>query len=67
VISNIRENFDNLSSYSFDIDAENPALDTLKSINDVGNVAPVVVVNGETYAGFKSKEFIENKLESSKN
>ena len=66
VISNIRENYENMSSYSFDIDAENPALRTLKSINNVGSIAPVVVINGQTYIGFKSKEFIESKLKSSK-
>jgi hypothetical protein len=62
VITNIREHRNTTSAYSFDINIKNPALDTLKSQYNVGNIAPVVVINGKTYYGFQTKEFIENKL-----
>lgn len=62
VITNIREHRNTTSAYSFDISISNPALDTLKSQYDVGDVAPVVVVNGKTFSGFQTKAFIENQL-----
>lgn len=62
VITNIREHRNTTSAYSFDISIDNPALETLKSQYNVGDVAPVIVVNGVTYKGFQTKAFIESQL-----
>lgn len=62
VITNIREHRNSTSAYSFDLSINNPALETLKSQFNIGKIAPVVVINGKTYTGFKTKEFIESQL-----
>jgi hypothetical protein len=64
VITNIREHRNTTSAYSFDISISNPALDTLKSQYNIGEIAPVVVINGVTYKGFQTKSFIEDLLEN---
>lgn len=62
VITNIREHRNTTSAYSFDISIDNPALETLKSQYNIGDTAPVIVVNGNTFYGFQTKSFIESHL-----
>lgn len=62
VITDIRQHDSNLFAYSFDMGLDNPALNTLKLEYDVGNTAPVLVINGVTYNGFQSKDFIEQRI-----
>ena len=45
---------ENLVIYAFDIDEENPALDTIKSIYNI-ELAPSLVVNEKLSSGFQSK------------
>jgi len=47
--------------YAFDMDEDNPALDTIKSIYGI-EVAPSVVVNERLFSGFQSKGRIEMLL-----
>lgn len=62
VITSIREHRNSSSVYSFDITLKNPAIDTLKDQLNIGEIGPVIVVNDETYHGFRSKNFILNLL-----
>lgn len=51
-----------ISTFAFDINTDNPALNTLKSIYNVNSV-PVLVIDGEVYYGFKNFEQLKEILE----
>jgi len=52
---------DTVVIYAFDIDGDNPALNTIKAVYGVKR-APSVVINERLFTGFQSKEKIERLL-----
>lgn len=56
VLSNVRKVFDELSVYSIDASLDNAALTTLKSMYNIDDEFPVLVINDEVYKGYKSKD-----------
>ncbi len=54
VLTKLGDDFDELRIYAFDANLDLSALKTLVSINKVGSELPALVVDGETYSGFKS-------------
>jgi hypothetical protein len=58
VLTNLREEYPELRVYSFDLDLNISALQTLASMFGVGDKFPEVVINGKTYAGLMDKNAI---------
>ncbi len=53
---------DYINTFSFDINTENPALSTLKSIHNINSV-PTLVIDGKIYEDFKGFEELKELLE----
>jgi thiol-disulfide isomerase/thioredoxin len=73
VLTNVHRNYPFFNTYSFEYNLENPALDYLKKKYEINQTRlPAIVVDGQVYYGFQSKEFIiarlklEQKLAQSK-
>jgi len=62
VLTYIREKYPNTKIFTFDINIENPAVNTIKEIYLQNNTIPSLVINEYTYYGFKDKEAIERIL-----
>ncbi|MCX8146861.1 MAG: hypothetical protein N3D84_00115 [Candidatus Woesearchaeota archaeon] len=61
VLGYIHNKYKDINIFSFDYNIENPAIETLKFIYNVDSV-PTVIINGETYKGFKKANEIEELL-----
>ncbi len=59
VLSKMREEYDNLHVYAFDYNLGLSVIETLKSIYNLEDKFPVIVVNRHPYYGFKTREEIE--------
>lgn len=59
VLTYIRKNYPWVNVYSFDVNIDNPALDTVKDLYGVQS-APTVVIDGKTYDHFIAKDEIES-------
>jgi len=59
VLTKLREEYPELRIYSFDYNLDLSALKTMKSIQEVQNRLPALVIWDEPYYGFKSAEDIE--------
>jgi hypothetical protein len=62
VLDAAREKYSDLRIYSFDYNLELSTIRAMKSIYKVSNPLPSLVVNGKTYAGFKTLEQLEALL-----
>ena len=63
ILSYIRNKYNNVRVYSYDIDIDNPALKTVMKINNV-TLAPSLVINNKFYQGYKDKDIIEQQISS---
>jgi hypothetical protein len=59
VLTALREQYPGLRIYSFDSNLDLSAIKTLQTINVISDTRPSIVVDGVTYAGFKSLDDIE--------
>jgi len=59
IISYLRDKYYFVRTYSFDWDLELSALDSLKSIYSLQKDMPILIINGEVYHGFKTKEELQ--------
>ena len=62
VLDAAREKYPELRSYSFDYNLDLSTIRALRSIYKVGEPLPALVVNGKTYAGFRTLEQLEALL-----
>lgn len=62
VLSYLRETYPQLRIYTFDYNLGVSAVDTLRTMTEVKNELPAIVVDDKTYYGFKPVEEIENLL-----
>ena len=53
VLGHLKEKYEGIFLYSFDINMDNAALNTIKQIYNVGNETPSLVVNEKRLSGFK--------------
>ena len=58
VLNYLRKKYSSVNVYSFDININNLALDTVKQLYNV-NKAPVVVINDKVLGGFNNLEYLE--------
>lgn len=56
VLTDMREDFNNLHIYSFDYNLGLSVIETLKSIYKLENRFPVLVINRKAYYGFKTRD-----------
>ncbi len=61
VLSTLHQKYPTINIYSFDINIDDAALNGIKEIYGVTK-APSMVVNNQTFYGFKDKEYIEGYL-----
>jgi hypothetical protein len=64
ILTYIRKKYPNVHVYSFDVNLDNVALDTIKEIYDVRE-APTIVVNNVAYDSFLEKDDVERIVLSS--
>ncbi|MFH1505949.1 MAG: hypothetical protein ABIE94_03075 [archaeon] len=65
VLTNIREDRENVRIYPFDINLDNPALDTISSLYLGDNRStPILIINEKVYHGFKDKEAVLEILDN---
>jgi hypothetical protein len=62
ILTYLREKYPFLRVYSFDYNLSLSALQTLKSIYSLQPQLPIMIVQEETYYGFKSKDELEEIL-----
>ena len=62
VLTTLRSEYPQLRVYSFDSDLDLSAIKTLQTVNHVPDEKPSLVINGTTYAGFKSIDDIKKIL-----
>lgn len=62
VLTKLREEFPELRIYSFDYNLDLSVVKTMKSIYDIQNTLPALVIDDEPYYGFKSPEDMEKIL-----
>jgi len=62
VLTYIRKKFPNMKIYTFDINIDNVALDTIKDIYIKDTELPVLIINDKTYYGFKDSDQIESLI-----
>jgi hypothetical protein len=62
VLTALRDKYPDLRVYSFDYHFDLGAIQTLTSIFKVRDQLPAVIVNGETYYGFRSVEEFESQV-----
>ncbi len=62
VLTKLGNDFNKLRIYAFDANLDLSALETLVSINKVGDTLPALVINGETYDGFMSIDDMKELL-----
>ncbi len=62
VLTHLRKKFPNINVYSFDINIHDIALDTLKETYEVKGQTPILIINDETYYGFKNKAELEELI-----
>ncbi len=63
VLTNVHKNYPFFNTYSLEYNLENPALDYLKNRYSINHTRlPAIVVDGEVYYGFQSKDFIIERL-----
>jgi glutaredoxin len=61
VLNYLHRKYPSLNIYSFDINIENTALDTIKKIYKVEST-PAIVINDDAYFGFKDRDELEKLL-----
>ncbi len=59
VLTYLREKYPGVKVYSFDFETRNAALDTVKEIYLKEQGLPILIINDQTYYGFKNKEAME--------
>lgn len=62
VLTDLRQDHPELRVYAFDTNLNLSAIDTLKSMFDLKDRLPAIVINGEAYYGFQSRARLENLL-----
>jgi len=62
VLTYLHKKYPELNIYSFDININNPALKTVKSLYKIQGNPPFMVINGKTYIGFMNSVSIEEEL-----
>lgn len=62
VLTALRDKYPDLRVYSFDYHYDVGAISTLTSIYKVGGELPAIVVNGETFYGFRTVEELEGEV-----
>ena len=62
VLTKLREKYPDIRVYSFDYDFDSPIVETLKTVYEIENNLPAVVIDGEAIYGFYSLENIENSF-----
>lgn len=60
VLSKLRQDYPDLRVYSFDYNLDLSALQTLIDIYDIQKKLPVILINEQSYYGFKSEDDIKN-------
>lgn len=63
VLTYLRERYNGMKIYSFDINSESSVVNVIKKIYDVEGV-PGIVVNDETYIGYLNVDGVVNLIES---
>lgn len=64
VLGHLKEKYEGIFLYSFDINMDNAALNTIKQIYDVGNETPSLVVNEKILSGFKDLGELEGVIKN---
>lgn len=62
VLTALRDKYPDLRVYSFDYHYDVGAISTLTSIYKVKPILPAIIVNGDTYYGFKTVEELESQI-----
>ncbi|MBU0461492.1 MAG: thioredoxin family protein [Nanoarchaeota archaeon] len=62
VLTYLHRKYPRLNIYSFDINIDNPALRTIRSLYAVEGEPPILVIDDETHIGFMTSSEIEEKL-----
>ncbi len=62
VLTSLSERYPQFRVYSFDYNLDLSAIRTLIAINDIRPTLPALVINGETYYGFRDRDAIEKIL-----
>lgn len=62
VLDSLRSEHEKLRIYAFDTNLNLSAINTLKSVYDLNNEVPALVINGESYYDFQSREKIRSLL-----
>ena len=61
VLTNFKRTYKDVRIYHFDINIDNPALNTIKDLYKI-KYAPAIVFREDTYHGFMTKTVLENLL-----
>ncbi len=59
ILTDLRQDYPELRVYSFDYYMDLSAIEALKSIYNIDQNLPALIINGRVYKGFKSREDIE--------
>lgn len=62
VLSHLREKYDNIKVYSFDVNYESSALNALKSKYGIKNEAPTMIINDVYHLGFLDVDSLEEYI-----
>ena len=62
MLTSLSQTYPQLRVYSFDYNLSVGALQTLISIDDVGDTLPALLINGKAYYGYKSADDIQKIL-----
>lgn len=62
VLTELREEFPELRIYSFDYNLESPVVKTMKSLYNIENTMPALVIGEEAYYGFKDVLALEKLI-----
>ncbi|MDQ5883527.1 MAG: hypothetical protein QG654_441 [Patescibacteria group bacterium] len=60
ILTEVRKDYPELRVYSFDYYLDVSAIEAIKSIYNIDENLPALIINGKTYKGFKDRDDIEN-------
>ncbi|OYT35168.1 MAG: hypothetical protein B6U87_00730 [Candidatus Aenigmarchaeota archaeon ex4484_52] len=63
VLWHLKKKYKNIFIYSFDINMDNLALNTIKEIYGIKTITPSLIINKKTFVGFKNLNEIEEIIE----
>ena len=68
VLTYLQKKYEGIKIYSFDTNANNPAVKVLKDLHGIGTYTPSLVINGKAHEGYLDavdlEEYIQSKIET---